>query len=227
MQTRVLELRHVPAAELHPNPRNWRTHPPEQQRALQSVLSEIGFAGAVLARLRDDGELELVDGHLRTNTAAPTDVLPVLVLDLNETEADKLLAVYDPLAGMATRDDAQLAALLDRIDTDNDELRTLLAEIQEKDALSPKHVFANDISPANLDEDRHHTNQRRAKNSPDTEESDIEECNEETPSQQPQLRVVNVPESFQLLVDCEDEDDQQQLDARLCAEGYSCRVLTL
>jgi hypothetical protein len=39
--------------------------------------------------------------------------------------------------------------------------------------------------------------------------------------------VVDVPESFQLLVDCRDEDDQRELDARLTADGYECRVLTL
>jgi hypothetical protein len=37
-----------------------------------------------------DGQLVLIDGHLRRDTM-PEAVVPVLVLDLDEDEADKLL----------------------------------------------------------------------------------------------------------------------------------------
>jgi hypothetical protein len=40
-------------------------------------------------------------------------------------------------------------------------------------------------------------------------------------------REIDLPESFQLLVDCRDEQDQRALYERLVAEGYSCRVLVL
>ncbi len=56
------------------------------------MLAEIGFAGAVLAREMPDG-LMLVDGHLRAETAAPDQEIPVFVLDVTETKADKLLAM--------------------------------------------------------------------------------------------------------------------------------------
>ncbi len=42
----------------------------------------------------------LMDGHLRAETTADQ-LVPVLVLDANEAEANKLLATLDPLAGMA------------------------------------------------------------------------------------------------------------------------------
>ena len=50
IRDRIKELRRVPAANLRPNPRNWRTHPAEQQDALRGLLAEVGYAGALLAR---------------------------------------------------------------------------------------------------------------------------------------------------------------------------------
>ncbi len=42
-----------------------------------------------------------------------------------------------------------------------------------------------------------------------------------------ELPEVDVPNAWQLLIDCADEDDQKSLYARLKKEGYSCRVLSL
>jgi hypothetical protein len=38
---------------------------------------------------------------------------------------------------------------------------------------------------------------------------------------------VEIPESFQVVVECESEADQEELYERMRAEGYKCRVLTL
>lgn len=111
IRDRIRELRRVPAGELRPNPRNWRTHPEAQRDALRGLLAEIGYAGALLARELDDGSLQLIDGHLRAETT-PDAVVPVLVLDVNEAEADKILLTHDPIAAMAETDHEQLAALL-------------------------------------------------------------------------------------------------------------------
>ena len=64
IRDRVKELRRVPASQLRPSPKNWRTHPKEQADALRGLLAEVGFAGAALARELPDGSLELIDGHL-------------------------------------------------------------------------------------------------------------------------------------------------------------------
>ena len=110
MKDRVKELRRVPASELRANPKNWRTHPPAQEAALKGVLAEIGFADAMIARETEDG-LELIDGHLRREVMGDQEV-PVLVLDVTEEEADKLLLTLDPLAMMAHADTDQLLELL-------------------------------------------------------------------------------------------------------------------
>jgi hypothetical protein len=51
----------------------------------------------LLARELPDGRLQLIDGHLRSDITPDMDV-PVLILDITEAEADKLLATLDPLA---------------------------------------------------------------------------------------------------------------------------------
>ncbi len=110
LKDRIIELRRVPASELIPNPKNWRKHPEAQQNAMRGILAEVGIADAVLARETPKG-LMLIDGHLRADID-PTVEWPVLVLDVTEAEADKILATHDPLAAMD-----QLEELYQRIVT--------------------------------------------------------------------------------------------------------------
>lgn len=114
IRDRIKELRRVKAANLVPNPRNWRTHPQAQQDALRGLLSEVGYADALLCREDADGRLVLIDGHLRAETT-PEQKVPVLVLDVTEEEADKLLLTLDPLAAMAEASQAAREALKDHV----------------------------------------------------------------------------------------------------------------
>src|SRR5688572_5858958 len=118
IRDRIKELRRVRAADLRPNPRNWRLHPPAQQDALRGVLAEVGYADALLARELPDGTLMLIDGHLRAETT-PDAVVPVLILDVNEAEADKILLTHDPLAAMATASHAHIEKLLANVQTES------------------------------------------------------------------------------------------------------------
>jgi DNA modification methylase len=128
IRDRVRELRRVPAGQLQPNPRNWRSHPTAQRDALQGLLAELGYCDALLARELTDGALELIDGHLRAETTPDMEV-PVLILDVTADEADKLLLTLDPLAGLAEANVEQLTALLASVDTDNEAVEALLAEL--------------------------------------------------------------------------------------------------
>jgi hypothetical protein len=114
IRDRIKDLRRVPASALRPNPKNWRTHPTHQRDALRHVLADIGFADAALARELPDGSLVLIDGHMRSEVAGDAPV-PVLVLDVTEAEADRLLATLDPLAGMARSDAEKLNALMHEV----------------------------------------------------------------------------------------------------------------
>lgn len=130
IRNRVKALRTVKASELAPNPKNWRTHPKSQQDALRGILAEVGYADALLARQLPDGSLMLVDGHLRAETT-PEQEVPVLVLDINEAEADKLLLSLDPLAALAETNAVALDALLREVDTGSEGLQAMYAELAE------------------------------------------------------------------------------------------------
>jgi hypothetical protein len=185
IRDRIKELRRVKAESLRPNPRNWRTHPPEQQDALRGVLAEIGYASALLVRELADGTLMLIDGHLRAETT-PEMTVPVLVLDVDEAEADKILLTHDPLAGMATISEEHLQSLLTDVDTESTAVRAMLDNLMQS-------------APGS------------AGGSP-------------PPIEPPE---VTVPECYQVVVECRDEADQQNVFETMRAEGYRCRVLTL
>jgi ParB-like chromosome segregation protein Spo0J len=183
IRDRIKELRRVPATDLRPNPRNWRLHPPEQQDALRGLLAEVGYAGALLVRELEDGTLMLVDGHLRAETT-PDAVVPVLVLDVDETEADKILLTHDPIASMATVSEENLQQLLAEVETESAAVQAML------DTLLPTAPGSAGGSMTAAPE-------------------------------------LTVPESYQVVVECRDEADQESIYERMRAEGYRCRVLTL
>jgi ParB-like chromosome segregation protein Spo0J len=125
IRDRIKELRRVPASRLRPSARNWRVHPRSQQDALRGVLAEVGYADALIARELPDGSLELIDGHLRAETT-PDQEVPVLVLDVDQQEAAKLLALLDPLAGLAETNQDALAGLLAEVETESRGVREVL-----------------------------------------------------------------------------------------------------
>jgi DNA modification methylase len=134
IRDRVIELRRVRAKDLVPNPKNWRRHPKVQADALRTLLGEIGNSDALLVRELPDRRLQLIDGHLRAETM-PEEEVPVLVLDLNESEADKLLLTLDPLGSMASADTERLNALLDAVRADDPAIQVLLDDLRAREGL--------------------------------------------------------------------------------------------
>jgi hypothetical protein len=134
---RVKEFRRIPVADLQDNAGNWRRHPQAQQDALTGVLKEIGIAGALLAYYseREGGALTLIDGHLRRQTGGEW---PVLILDVDDAEADLLLATYDPLAAAAQTDKAQLTTLLHQVSTGDAAVQALLSQLAQDTGVVPR-----------------------------------------------------------------------------------------
>jgi DNA modification methylase len=125
IRDRIKELRRVRAGDLKPHPKNWRSHPDAQKNALRGLLAEIGFADTLLTRELPDGSLQLIDGHLRAETT-PDSIVPVLVTDLTEEEAEKVLLTLDPLAAMATADKQNLQALLASLTFESKDVAAML-----------------------------------------------------------------------------------------------------
>jgi hypothetical protein len=96
---------------------------------MRGLLAEIGYAGAVIARETSDG-LMLIDGQLRSEIGADEQI-PVLVLDVTEDEANKILATFDSVGDSAGADPEQLSKLLAEIETNSAEVQAML------DAMAP------------------------------------------------------------------------------------------
>jgi len=128
-RNRIVGLEYVDAGGLVAHPGNWRGHPTAQAEALKGVLKEVGIAGALLAYRseRAGGALVVIDGHLRRE-AAPQQ-WPVLVLDVDDEEADYILATHDPLAVMATADAGALDALLSNVNSGEAAVQAMLADV--------------------------------------------------------------------------------------------------
>ncbi|WP_254512815.1 hypothetical protein [Anatilimnocola floriformis] len=147
IRDRIQDFRRVLARDLQPNPRNWRTHPAPQQDALRGILAEVGYAGALLAREVAGGGLQLVDGHLRAETT-PDQLVPVLVLDVSEAEANKLLAFYDPLSSLAGRDEELARQLAAEVETSCPVLQELLQSLRGDQAADAHAAESDDALAA-------------------------------------------------------------------------------
>jgi len=119
MQQQSLELHWVDPRDLDENPLNWRIHPPSQRDAVDSLLTSVGWAGALLYNRRTG---RLIDGHLRRELAIERgdEAVPVLVGDWSEEQERILLALYDHTTSMAVPDVAALDALLERVAAEAD-----------------------------------------------------------------------------------------------------------
>ena len=84
----------VPPADLVPNPRNWRSHPSDQQQALSGALAEVGWVAEVLVN-RTTGHV--VDGYLRIELALDRKEpsVPVTYVELSEDEERLVLATLE------------------------------------------------------------------------------------------------------------------------------------
>ena len=179
VRDRIQGFCRVPASRLEPHPRNWRLHPAPQRSALAAVLQEIGYAGALIARELPDGRLQLIDGHLRAETT-PEQEVPVLVVDLSDDEALKLLAVFDPLSDLAEPNIPVLRAIVDQLKV----AAPVLQEMLRGAALKKR---PSEFRPRTGDD--------------------------------------RTTDTYQVVVDCQDEDEQRQVYERLTAEGLRCRLL--
>lgn len=147
IRDRIVALERIRACDLVPNPKNWRTHPQQQQDAMRGILKEVGYVDALLG-VRRNGGVMLVDGHLRAETTPEAEV-PVLIVDLTDAEVDKVLLTFDPLSAMAETDAKVLDALLREVETGDEALAKMLADLA-KDAgcdWAKEQLEAADASP--------------------------------------------------------------------------------
>lgn len=120
-----LRLEWVDPKTLTPNVKNWRRHPQEQMNALGDVLSDVGWAGAVLY---NEVTGRLIDGHARREKALERgdEKIPVLIGSWTEEQEAKILATLDPVGMLAAGDAAAYQALVETINADSLWVRDLI-----------------------------------------------------------------------------------------------------
>lgn len=114
--------------QLAANPRNWRTHPAAQRKAVRGSLDTVGWVQQVIINRRTGN---VVDGHARIEEALSRNEpsVPVLYVDLSPEEEALVLATLDPIAAMAQADDERLRALLAEVTVDDAGLLALLGDL--------------------------------------------------------------------------------------------------
>ena len=141
LNDRVVELRRVRAGELQSHPLNYRRHPDAQLKALTGILGEVGIADAVLGFPADGlgpkgdfSRLMIFDGHARKDRDSDQ-IWPVLVTNLTMDEANKMLAVLDPLSGLATNDSDVLKQLVEKSQIQDASVKSMLDDLIKKSAI--------------------------------------------------------------------------------------------
>jgi DNA modification methylase len=148
IRDRIKDFRRVPVADLLENGRNFRRHPQAQKDALAGVLAEVGIAGALVAYCseRNGGKLTLIDGHARVQAGATE--WPVLILDVDDAEADYLLATFDATTALAELDGVALLELLKGVQSGEPGVQQLLAQLAEQ-----AKALAAEMNPGQTDPD--------------------------------------------------------------------------
>ena len=147
---RIKELRRVKAADLIANEKNFREHDRRQEDAMIELLSEIGYADALVAYETTDG-LKLINGHMRKGLT-PDQEVPVLVLDVTEEEADKLLATFDPVSSFATTNKEKLSELLKTLTINSHDMRAALTNMATKPAEGENATMKEKIAQQQQDQ---------------------------------------------------------------------------
>jgi hypothetical protein len=137
IKDRIIEFKRIPVSELQDNKGNWRVHPDMQKETIRGILKEVGITGAALVYYseRNSGKVTLIDGHLRREIGedeSPLFELPCLITDLNDEEADFLLALYDPVGDMATMDKGTMGNLIEQVDSSDWAVRELLQKLEKQ-----------------------------------------------------------------------------------------------
>lgn len=127
--------------QLAANPRNWRTHPGAQRKALRGSLDTVGWVQQVIVNRRTGN---VVDGHARIEEALSRGEpsIPVLYVDLSPEEEALVLATLDPIAAMAQADDERLRALLSEVAVDDEGLADLLRTLDVSRVEFPEYTEA-------------------------------------------------------------------------------------
>lgn len=144
-RNRILEYGVKPADQFLAHPKNARIHPVYQREVMKSALDTVGFVAPVIEAKSG----YLLDGHERVwqglqNKNAP---IPFVVVDVDEDEEAYVLATFDPITALANYDAELLDGLLREVNSDNEHVQKMLAELAAEAGLYVDETPQSDPTP--------------------------------------------------------------------------------
>lgn len=203
IRIRNRETRNIKRKFLLPDPLNWHTHPDAQHNALAALFRDVGFVGHLLVRPAGQrNRFYIVDGHERAEHFGPDESVPCCVLDVDETEARKLLLAYDPLGYLGGVDQQQLDKLTAEVRFDDGELDGIINGVLSS---------IDDQEPGGSDQNsgEEQTTGKRSRSKSKTGDEQQE-----------------LPDMWEILIECQNEQQQLELLEDLNSKGYACRAFT-
>lgn len=147
--TEPLRLEWLDPRTLKPNPKNFRRHPEAQKKVLAAMLTEVGWAGALLV---NETTGNLIDGHARRQEAIERNEaeVPTLIGSWSEADEKKILATLDPIAAMAEQADDIYRDLMAGIETESEDLRAWCDRTIEAITSLGECPFGDEMKPETL-----------------------------------------------------------------------------
>lgn len=133
-RSRIVDHAEVAPGDLAPHPENWRLHPKLQAKALDDLLSEVGWVQDIIVN-RQTGRV--LDGHLRLELARKRNEpsVPVKYVEVSEAEERRILLTFDPVSALAVADRDTLDRLLRETGEASDAVQRLVDSVAARAGL--------------------------------------------------------------------------------------------
>jgi hypothetical protein len=134
--SRIVELRTCLPSELVDHPLQHKIHDPYQEAVLRGHLNSVGITNAIrMYTSPATGLATTLDGHLRRRLGETP--WPTLVLDITDEEAAQILVLEDEMPGMAEKEKAALARLLETVRSEDAAVQQMLSALAEREGIVP------------------------------------------------------------------------------------------
>lgn len=132
-ENRIVGLEMVDPSQLIPHPKNPKIHPKAQQGAVVGSLNSVGWFQPIVVSANTH---TVLDGHARINLAMRKgEEVPVVYVDVTETEEAQIVATLDRFPEMAIIDPELFGSLLEDFNVDDEHLQQMIVDMQKEVAL--------------------------------------------------------------------------------------------
>lgn len=197
----------MPIGDISPSSKNAKHHPDEQIVKIANAIKTFGWDQPIVV----DAKLEIIKGHGRRLAAiylGMTNVPVVVRDDLTEAEADAA-RISDNVVGIGDLDMDMIKIELERMGGLNVDLSRTGFDDAEIDAI----LNGSDLD-AELDD-------LLGDMGPPKAPQPTSSSDRTTP------KGEEYEETFQVIIDCKDEDDQESIYEEMAGKGYKCRILSM